>query len=285
MDQPENLTVATSSVATGGCSISSFDDVDVSISGDSFAFEDLSVTLPSGYYSSDASFQASLLAELPMPAPSGLSLVGDPYRLSAFLGPDSLLETLDATSTVGISYADASLAGVGQGGLAVYSATSSQDGWSFVESCSLDDVSKVISCPVSSLPAYFSIFGASRVSSSEVATSRKPSSGRSRLTSGLATQVSSSQTFSSSGIRSISRNMTTGSSGPDVRDLQKFLNARGFMIAGSGAGSPGNETEYFGSLTRLALARFQAAHGISPAAGYFGPITRMAVDLITSTAR
>jgi peptidoglycan hydrolase-like protein with peptidoglycan-binding domain len=76
-----------------------------------------------------------------------------------------------------------------------------------------------------------------------------------------------------------------GSSGPDVRDLQKFLNARGFMIAGSGAGSSGNETEYFGSLTRLALARFQAAHGISPAAGYFGPITRMAIDLIMSTTR
>lgn len=69
------------------------------------------------------------------------------------------------------------------------------------------------------------------------------------------------------------RNLTIGSTGPDVLALQKFLNAKGFTLALAGPGSPGNETSMFGALTRAALAKYQAAHGIAPAAGYFGPIT------------
>ena len=73
---------------------------------------------------------------------------------------------------------------------------------------------------------------------------------------------------------SFTRNLTLNAAGEDVRGLQRFLNAQGFTVALSGAGSTGNETTYFGTLTRQALARFQAAKGIAPAAGYFGPITR-----------
>ena len=75
-------------------------------------------------------------------------------------------------------------------------------------------------------------------------------------------------------VLSESVNMTLGSTGPAVKALQQFLNNRGFRLAESGPGSPGNETTYFGPLTRAALARFQASVGISPAVGYFGPITR-----------
>jgi len=70
------------------------------------------------------------------------------------------------------------------------------------------------------------------------------------------------------------RNLTLNVQGQDVLNLQKFLNAQGFTIALSGAGSPGKETTYFGPLTRSALARFQAANGITPAVGYFGSLTR-----------
>lgn len=61
---------------------------------------------------------------------------------------------------------------------------------------------------------------------------------------------------------------------PEVKELQKFLNEQGFRVSWFGAGSPGNETAFFGLLTENALKRFQKAKGISPASGYFGPITR-----------
>jgi hypothetical protein len=74
------------------------------------------------------------------------------------------------------------------------------------------------------------------------------------------------------------RDLTVGSQGADVKALQEYLNANGYTIATSGVGSPGNETTYFGPATQSALARFQQANGISPASGYFGPLTRQAVE-------
>jgi hypothetical protein len=74
------------------------------------------------------------------------------------------------------------------------------------------------------------------------------------------------------------RNLTIGSQGEDVRALQVYLNTHGFVLTTTGPGSPGHETNLFGSLTRDALAKFQAAKGISPAAGYFGPLTRAYVN-------
>lgn len=71
-----------------------------------------------------------------------------------------------------------------------------------------------------------------------------------------------------------SGNLIVGSRGAAVKDLQRFLNGAGYQIAASGVGSLGNETEYFGSLTKATLVKWQAANGVSPALGYFGPITR-----------
>lgn len=70
------------------------------------------------------------------------------------------------------------------------------------------------------------------------------------------------------------RNLTIGSYGEDVRALQKFLNANGYTVSISGAGSSGSETNYFGLKTKAALAKYQASENIYPAIGYFGPITR-----------
>jgi hypothetical protein len=66
----------------------------------------------------------------------------------------------------------------------------------------------------------------------------------------------------------------TNLTGADVKELQKFLNAQGFKVSTIGAGSPGKETTRFGPATRRALIRFQTANNISPAVGYFGPVTR-----------
>jgi peptidoglycan hydrolase-like protein with peptidoglycan-binding domain len=69
------------------------------------------------------------------------------------------------------------------------------------------------------------------------------------------------------------RNLALGTTGEDVRALQKYLNKNNYLITQSGPGSLGNETNYFGPLTQRALRLFQIEHNISPALGYFGPIT------------
>ena len=74
------------------------------------------------------------------------------------------------------------------------------------------------------------------------------------------------------------RNLEIGTTGDDVRALQVFLNTHGYVVTSSGPGSSGNETTLFGGLTKAALIKFQQANNITPAAGYFGPKTRAAVN-------
>jgi hypothetical protein len=73
-------------------------------------------------------------------------------------------------------------------------------------------------------------------------------------------------------------NLTVGSLGSEVKALQELLNTSGYTVAISGAGSLGNETTKFGAATRAALVKYQQAKGITPASGYFGPLTRAAIN-------
>jgi len=86
------------------------------------------------------------------------------------------------------------------------------------------------------------------------------------------------------------RTLTIGSTGAEVALLQVLLNAHGFIIAASGPGSPGNETEYFGALTQTAVQEFQKAQGIvssgSPTVtgyGLVGPKTREALSALLNS--
>jgi hypothetical protein len=81
-------------------------------------------------------------------------------------------------------------------------------------------------------------------------------------------------------------NLKQGMTHPDVKELQKFLNSHGFMVSAEGAGSSGNETEFFGMKTFQALIKFQEANattilvpnGLLKGTGYFGPATRGVVN-------
>ncbi len=70
------------------------------------------------------------------------------------------------------------------------------------------------------------------------------------------------------------RSLTVNTIGEDVRTLQKYLNTKGFLVATNGAGSPGKETNLFGSRTKAALIKFQQTNRIYPTLGFFGPKTR-----------
>ncbi len=72
-------------------------------------------------------------------------------------------------------------------------------------------------------------------------------------------------------------NLTYKSRGLDILELQKFLNANGYTVALTGAGSVGFETMYFGPATRKALIKFQRDNDII-ANGYFGPVTRRIIN-------
>lgn len=77
------------------------------------------------------------------------------------------------------------------------------------------------------------------------------------------------------------RSLTIGSVGEDVRALQQLLNDEGFTVSASGAGSPGSESDYFGTLTQQALIKYQNFYradilepvGLQFGTGYFGPST------------
>ena len=56
------------------------------------------------------------------------------------------------------------------------------------------------------------------------------------------------------------QDMRLGSRGPEVKALQKFLNLKGFTVSETGAGSLGNETEFFGVKTKAALIKYQEAN-------------------------
>ncbi len=80
-----------------------------------------------------------------------------------------------------------------------------------------------------------------------------------------------------------SNDLTVGVKGSAVKCLQQYLNgAGGSKIAASGVGSAGSETEYFGSLTAAAVAKWQAANGVSPAAGYFGAKSRAKYSVLAA---
>lgn len=73
---------------------------------------------------------------------------------------------------------------------------------------------------------------------------------------------------------SFTRDLEVGINGEDVRCLQTYLNSAGFKLADTGPGAPGAETTLFRDGTKAAVVKWQIANGVSPATGYFGPLSR-----------
>lgn len=90
----------------------------------------------------------------------------------------------------------------------------------------------------------------------------------------------------------ITENLHIGSVSTQVIQLQRILNSDPTTrVALTGAGSPGNEKVYFGTLTRLAVVRFQEKYasdvlyptGLTRGNGYVGKYTRNKLNEILAT--
>jgi peptidoglycan hydrolase-like protein with peptidoglycan-binding domain len=78
--------------------------------------------------------------------------------------------------------------------------------------------------------------------------------------------------------QTITQNLTVGSQGNDVIILQEYLLNNGYLAAIT-------QKAYFDEYTRLAVAAWQRAVNISPADGYFGPISRVVLNEILCGAK
>lgn len=76
---------------------------------------------------------------------------------------------------------------------------------------------------------------------------------------------------------SITRTLRSGSIGEDVRTLQRFLNCKGFVVAITGPGSIGNETNKFGPATVKSVKALQKSYNLK-ADGIFGAKTREVIS-------
>jgi hypothetical protein len=72
----------------------------------------------------------------------------------------------------------------------------------------------------------------------------------------------------------VGENMTIGSTGPGVVVLQGLLAEDGYLNIPMGV-----PMGYYGALTQAALARYQNAQNVTPAVGYFGPLTKVAIHM------
>jgi len=71
----------------------------------------------------------------------------------------------------------------------------------------------------------------------------------------------------------------------EVKELQKILNSDPqTQISLIGPGSPGQETTYFGPLTRSAVIKFQIKNSI-PGTGFVGPLTTKKLNELQNTAQ
>ncbi len=94
------------------------------------------------------------------------------------------------------------------------------------------------------------------------------------LTSSPATATTSTETNRDSCVPlTLTRSLSSGSTGADVVSLQEFLQSQGYYTYTSITG-------YFGPVTKSALTAFQAANGIEPI-GAVGPITRAKIATLS----
>lgn len=214
------------------------------------------------------------------------------FNVTALINNTTVLDSFDSPVTVSYKYTDEDISGLDESTLKMYHYRDSS--WTELDDCVVDTDSNTITCTAPHF-SIFAIFGTPLAASGSTdGGTNLPGRVKNLMQQGKIaeanalkaekpwlfaqeTQITAvvvSGATQTSVIMSSVRDLKIGMTGEDVLTLQKFLNDHGYVLALTGPGSPGNETNMFGSLTRAALSKFQAANSVDPAIGYFGPLTR-----------
>jgi hypothetical protein len=258
-------------------------------SGGSVSEGTITVTAPANFVISSSTLvlQANKLDSTSFSSnagtPSGRTQVGtDVYTLKALTDATSSVSSFNAPVTVTMNYNSGDLSGLSESSLWIYRYDGSQ--WYALDSCNVNTSAKTVTCTTQHF-SDFAIFGQqqSTVTSGSSggsggggggggggiivgcadpkATNYSPLVfGSDKTLCKYATTTTQVIAISTTTQYTFARNLKLGSRGEDVRQLQIFLNTHGFMLANSGAGSVGEETINFGTLTRNALIKFQEAN-------------------------
>ena len=234
--------------------------------------------------------------------PSDKSVVGsDVIDLKAYLDASTTVASFLNDIQIVMSYSLSEVSNIDEDSLLIYRYDGSA--WHALTGCQIDKVQHTVSC-YTSLFSDFALFGTSIISPTPTPVVVAPINSYSSHSGGFVSldvlrKLFSPSTSTTAYLDSISslrnyvkentvasynqssstvayrfkRVISIYSVDEDVRQLQKYLNNHGFVIAVVGDGSPGRETAKFGAKTKAALTAFQKKHGIKPANGTLGPVT------------
>lgn len=219
-------------------------------------------------------------------SPTGKNWVGDnAYSLKAL--QDEVTEVdggFDQSVSVSIDYTDADLNGFDSSTLKIYHYEDAT-GWMPLTNCSNEYDALTGTGTVTCDTTSFSVFGL--FADSETTTSGSSATGHAAPSTTPVVQPASPVLPTSGGF---TKDLALTMTDVEVKMLQVFLNAQGFILADSGFGSKGNETQYFGPRTFTALVKFQERYkaeildplGLKHGTGFFGEKTRAFVNSLLS---
>lgn len=254
----------------------------------------LDVTVPVASTATTSSFTIQIksldgIGTLGTPSGSLQTVTDSVFDVKALINATTTLDSFNSPVTITARYAASSVSGLAVSSLRMYHYHAGA--WSMLDNCATDSSAMTVTCTTPNF-SIFALFGSAESSATP---SRKKTTAT--ITAQVNTLIAMGKVAEATAVKAAwpslyskvssvatstapsARDMYVGSVGDDVRKLQQFLNASGFAIAQAGAGSLGNETRVFGSLTKASLAKYQKAHGISPASGFFGPKTRALMNI------
>lgn len=220
--------------------------------------------------------------------PDGKIWVGGSYVLNAIEDAVTEVTSFDKSVSVSIDYQNSDIVGIDPNTLKIWHYEDSV-GWRELSSCStyVNGVGGTVTCQTTS----FSVFGIFGEASSPNSTGNNTGGGSGSSTGNIPkTQNTPTNTASDNPMNNQTENNNHKFTKDlwyqvediEVKLLQRFLNAKGFIVSETGPGSSGEEAEYFGPKTKEALIKFQEQYkihiltplGLTVGTGFFGPQTR-----------